>query len=116
MNEMTAPVNGDPWWLPWIVPALAIIGALGGVLIWIGRVMLLPGFKKELEDLLADKFAAAERDIKERHAQNQAQFRHINLRLNDGANDRQQLREDLNEVKEDVAYLRGKSSGTFKHL
>ena len=113
MNEMTSP-SPDPWWLTWVVPVLAIIGTLGGALIWIGRVMLLPGVKKELEELLADKFAEAQRDVKERHAQNQAQFRQINARLNEGAVDRQQLREDLNEVKEDVAYLRGKSSGTFK--
>ncbi|SRR6266581_4838029 len=114
MNDMTLPIDPTPAWLSWVVPVLAIVGALGAALIWVGRVILLPGIKKELEAMLADKFEEARRDVEARHLQNNLQFTQLKKQLDASARDRALLHEDLSEVKEDMAYLRGKSSGTFK--
>ncbi len=81
MNDMTLPIDPTPAWLSWVVPVLAIVGALGAALM---------------------------------HLQNNLQFTQLKKQLDASARDRALLHEDLSEVKEDMAYLRGKSSGTFK--
>lgn len=106
--------EADPWWLAWVVPIVAAVSAIGGLLIWLGRVILLPGIKQELEELLKERFEEAQELVEERHRDNKKDIEEVKKSLDESLVDRRMIRKELAEVAQDVAYLRGRSSGTFK--
>jgi hypothetical protein len=89
--------NGDPWWLSWILPITTVLGLIGGLLIWIGRVILLPGIKAELESTFEQK-----------HKENRITFEIFEKKFNDAEKERAALRADIVAIREDVAFLRGR--------
>lgn len=111
---MSLLAETDPWWLPWVLPGVAAVSAVGGALIWLGRVVLLPGIKGELEELLKERFDDAQELVEQRHQENQEDIHELKRLVEEGTVDRKQIRKELADVAADVAYLRGKSSGTFR--
>jgi predicted nuclease with TOPRIM domain len=102
-------VSDVPPWLQWILPSSAVAA---GVL-WLARVILLPGIKSQIEEMLKDKFEEAQAAIEKRHQENRRDILRVEQQLNESFAERQKLHDDMMEIKEDVAYLRGRS-GNFK--
>ena len=113
-HAMTIPTDNPPFWLAWVVPLATVAGIIGAGLVWVGRALFLPGVKRELESMLKDKFDAVEANVQMRDMRNQQKFTEIEEQMEDAARDRQQMLADFSEIREGVAYLRGKASGTFK--
>lgn len=106
--------SGDtPWWLDWVLPVVAGTTALGGLLIWLGRVMLLPGIKQELEELLQEKFQQAHDEMQQRHEENQDDIEQLRKLLDQSADERRKLQSQLIEILADVSYLKGRAGGNI---
>ena len=102
-------VGDVPSWLQWMLP----ISAIGAGFLWVARVLLVPGLKAQIEDMLKEKFEEQKLEIEARHQQNREDIKRVEDQLKDSVADRKSIHQDLIEVKEDVAYLRGRA-GPFK--
>jgi septal ring factor EnvC (AmiA/AmiB activator) len=103
-------VKEVPEWLQWLLPVSIVAGGVA----WVARKILLPSIKVQLEELLEEKFAEARMEVEERHKQNREDILRVEQQMNESSEDRQKLHQDLMEVKADVAYLRGRTTGTFQ--
>jgi hypothetical protein len=83
-------------------------------MIWVGKKFLVPGLKEELEQMLHDKFLESERELERRHAENRRELERLAETLAEGTEEDKKIRDQITVITADVAYLRGKSSGTFK--
>jgi septal ring factor EnvC (AmiA/AmiB activator) len=114
MCEEVVAEHEVPWWLEWVLPVVASASAIGAIALWIGRKLLVPSLKEEIETMLAEKFAEAKEEVIERHRQNRLDIQKVERRMDDGMRDRASIQRDITEMKADISYLRGRTTGTFK--
>lgn len=90
-------------WLDWVLPITAMVSTIGAVVMWTGRKILFANIKEEIEEQL-QRFKD---EMEEKHAENKK-------KLEEAAGERMKIRAELSALGEDVAYLRGRASGTFR--
>lgn len=105
-TEPPPPSAWDPWWLAWILPVSTIVGVIGSASFYVTR-RLLGGYIQgemarvlkekltEFEEKIEAKFDTISQRVEERHDENKEEF--------------DKLGRELDEVKQDVAYLSGRT-------
>lgn len=98
---MPEPTDFSPWWLTWILPILALLGTISVLVRKLLTATIQQDFKAMLDEM---------------HRQNTARLDKIEQRIDKSDQLREDMDEKLSGVAQDVAYLRGKASGTFKAI
>ena len=113
-------LKDTPAWVNWVVP----FGVIGAALMWVIRVFIMPSFKKQLEELLEERFELARQQVEERaarareemnrrHAENKHEIELVREELRGAAKERKALQKQIAEIS---GYLAGKSSGAYQKL
>jgi hypothetical protein len=97
--------NGtSPWWLPWVMPIVAALGAAAAALTWISRLIITSLIRDEFKKMLDERFREEEERVSRMHIENEEQFRLLNRRMDE--NDKQHA-----DILVEVAYLRKRPLG-----